>query len=175
MERILKGYPALPFILAILLLASAPVWAQTKVGLLNVERIMRDSPNAQQVQTRLREEFSPRTQEVSKAAAQIKTMQARLESNALTMSESERRTRERELNDANQALQRQQRALDEDINKRRDEEMRGIFDRITVAVKQISETEKFDIIFREVAWGNPRLDITDKVIKALGETRPAGQ
>lgn len=169
----MKAYPAMPLILAGVFLVSLPASAQTKVGLLNVERILRDSPTAQQAQVRLREEFAVRDQELAKTAAQLKSMQTRLENNALTMSDSERRTREREFSEANQAFQRQQRTFNEDANKRREEELGGMNDRMTRAVKQVAESEKFDIIFREVAWGNPRLDITDKVIKLIDESRPA--
>ena len=169
----MKAYPAMPLILAGVFLVSLPASAQTKVGLLNVERILRDSPTAQQAQVRLREEFAVRDQELAKTAAQLKSMQTRLENNALTMSDSERRTREREFNEANQAFQRQQRTFNEDANKRREEELGGMNDRMTRAVKRVAESEKFDIIFREVAWGNPRLDITDKVIKFIDESRPA--
>ncbi len=168
----MKDYPAMPLILAALFLASLPVLAQTKVGLLNVERILRDSPTAQQAQVRLREEFAVRDQEHAKMAAQLKVMQTQLENNALTMSDSERRTREREINEASLTFQRQQRTFNEDANKRREEELGGMTDRITRAVKQIAESEKFDIIFREVTWGSPRIDITDKVIKAIDESRP---
>lgn len=168
----LKCYPAMPLLLAAVFFVSLSASAQTKVGFLNVERILRDSPTAQKAQVTLREEFVVRDQELVKTAAQLKVMQTRLENNALTMSDSERQTRERELNEASMAFQRQQRTFNEDVNKRRDEELSGISDRMTRAVKQIAESEKFDIIFREVTWGRARLDITDKVIKAIDEGRP---
>jgi outer membrane protein len=168
----LKRYPATPLVLAALFFVSLSASAQTKVGLLNVERILRNSPTGQQAQVRLREEFAARDQELAKMAAQLKVMQTQLENNALTMSDSERKIREREFNEATLAFQRQQRAFNEDVNKRREEELSGISDRMTRAVKQIAESEKFDIIFREVAWGSPRIDITDKVIKAIDESRP---
>jgi len=165
----------MPLILAALFLVSLPASAQTKVGLLNVERILRDSPTAQRAQVRLREEFAVRNRELAKMAEQLKVMQTQLENNAVTMSESERQTREREFNEATLRFQRQQRAFNEDANKRREEELGRMSDRMTRAVKQIAESEKFDIIFREVAWGSPRIDITDKVIKvikAIDERRP---
>jgi outer membrane protein len=171
-EKTLKGHPATPLFLAALFLVSLSASAQTKVGVLNVERIMLESPTAQRAQVRIREEFAVRDQELAKMAAQIKAMQTQLENNALTMSDSERQTREREVNEATLAFQRRQREFNEDVNKRREEELAGISDRLNRAVKQIAESEHFDIIFREVAWGSPRIDITDKVIKAIDESRP---
>ena len=39
------------------------------------------------------------------------------------------------------------------------------------AIKQIAETEKYDLIVQDVVWVNPKLDITDKVIKALTDAK----
>jgi outer membrane protein len=40
-------------------------------------------------------------------------------------------------------------------------------------VRQIAESEKFDIIFQEAVYASPRIDITDKVIRAIDSTPPA--
>ena len=41
-------------------------------------------------------------------------------------------------------------------------------------LKAIAEAEKYDIIFQEAVYASPRIDITDKVIKAL-EDKPAAK
>jgi outer membrane protein len=43
------------------------------------------------------------------------------------------------------------------------------------AVRQIAETEKYDMVFQEAVWVNPRIDITEKVIKALGSSATSGR
>ena len=96
-------------------------------------------------------------------------MQENLEKNAVTLSESDRRNQEREFNDLNRDFQRKQREFREDLSQRQNEEMASIFERVNKIIKQIAEAEKYDIIFQEAAYVNPRIDITDKVIKALGD------
>jgi outer membrane protein len=91
----------------------------------------------------------------------------------MTMSESERRTREREFGEMNREFQRKQREFREDFNQRRNEELSGILERANRAVRQIAESEKFDIIFQEAVYASPRIDITDKVIRAIDSTPPA--
>jgi len=172
-ERRLKKRLAMPLILAVLSVVSVPVSARTKIGLLDVDRILRDSPTAQRAQARLREEFANRTQELAKLAARREGMQVQLADKSLTAPASERQTRERDLSDATLTLQREQRAFDEAFSKRRDELLAGFYDRMARAVRQVAEAERFDIIFREVAWGSPRIDITEKVIKFIEEDRPA--
>ena len=106
-------------------------------------------------------------------AEQLKRMQENLEKNALTMSDSERQKREREFGDMNRDFQRRQREFNEDLGQRRKEEFEGVLERANRAVRQIAEAEKLDIVFQneQVVWASPRIDITDKVIRALEDTR----
>ena len=91
------------------------------------------------------------------------------------MSESDRRNRERELTDLNREFQRKQREFREDLNQRRNEELAGVLERANRVVRQIAESEKFDIVFQEAVWADPRIDITDKVVKALDDSKPAAK
>jgi outer membrane protein len=89
------------------------------------------------------------------------------------MAESERIKRQREITDMERDLQRRQREFREDLNQRRNEELAGVVEMANRAIRQIAEAEKFDIIFQEAVYASPRIDITDKVIKALNDARPA--
>ena len=153
--------------------AVTPAQSEGRVGYVNLERILRDSAPAVRAQKKLEQEFAKRDQELGKMADQLKRLQDSLEKNAVTMSDSDRSKREREFADLNREFQRRQREAREDFNQRRNEELSGVIERANRAVKQIAETEKFDIIFQEAVWASPRIDITDKVIKALDDSKPA--
>ena len=94
-------------------------------------------------------------------------MQENLEKNSVTMSEADRRNKERELNDLSRDFQRKQREFREDLNLRQNEENAAIIEKVNKAIKQIAETEKYDLIVQDVVWVSPKLDITDKIIKSL--------
>ncbi|MBS3936250.1 MAG: OmpH family outer membrane protein, partial [Sulfuritalea sp.] len=126
-----------------------------------------ESPQAKRAKQRLEKEFEKRDQELQQLAKRLQTMQENLEKNAVTMAESERRTREREFNDLNRDFQRKQREFREDLNLRQNEEMAAIFERANRVIKQIAEAEKFDLIVQEAVYFSPRIDITEKVIRAL--------
>jgi outer membrane protein len=151
----------------------SPALAQSSIGFVSLDRILREAPAAQRAQKKLEEEFSQRGQELSKMAEQLKKMQGNLEKNALTMSESERQKREREFGDINRDFQRRQREFNEDLAQRRKEEFDGVLERTNRAVRKIAEAEKLDIVFQneQVVWASTRIDITDKVIKALEDPR----
>jgi outer membrane protein len=161
-------------IAAVLALPAAPTIAEGKFGFVNTERIMRDSVPAQRAQKKIEGEFSKRDQDLTRLAEQLKRLQEDLEKNTVTMTESQRRTKERELGDLDRDFQRRRREFQEDLNQRRNEELAQVLEQANRAIRQMAEQEKFDIIFQDAVYANPRIDLTDKVIKAL-EGKPAAR
>jgi outer membrane protein len=143
--------------------------ADIKIGFVDAERINRESAPAERASKQLEKEFAPRAQELQRREAQMKTLQSQLEKDAVTMSESDRRSKEQELARMNLDFQRMQREYREDLNLRRNQELSALFERANRVIKQIAEAEKFDLILQEAVYRNQRIDITDKVLKALAE------
>jgi outer membrane protein len=144
-----------------------------KIGYVNTERILRDAAPAVRAQRKIEAEFQKRDQELAGVAAQLKKMQDEIEKNAVTMSESQRRNREREFGELNRDFQRKQREFREDLNQRRNEELAQVVEQANRVINQIAEQEKFDLILQDAVYRSPRIDITDKVIKALEGKPPA--
>ncbi|HWV91777.1 MAG TPA: OmpH family outer membrane protein, partial [Burkholderiales bacterium] len=143
-------------------------------GFVNTERILRDAVPAQRAQKKIEAEFQKRDQELARIADQLKRMQEDLEKNAMTLGETQRRAKEREFGDLNREFQRKQREFREDLNQRRNQELAQVVEQANRVIRQIAEQEKFDIIFQEMpAYVSPRIDITDRVIKALEGKSPA--
>ena len=155
--------------LMVMLPASYASAADLKVGYVNTQRIFRDAPTAQRAQKRIEAEFSKRDQDLQRMAKQLQGLQESLEKNSVTMSENERRNKEKELNDLSREFQRKQREFREDLNLRQNEENAAIIEKANKAIKQLAESEKYDLIVQDVVWVSPRLDVTDKIIKALAD------
>jgi outer membrane protein len=143
--------------------------ADLKIGFIDAERVNRESAPAERASKQLEKEFAPRAQQLQRRESQIKGLQEQLEKEAMTMSESERRAKEQELARMSLDFQRMQREYREDLNLRRNQELAALFERANRVIKQIAESEKFDLILQEAVYRNPRIDITDKVLKALAE------
>ena len=152
-----------------LLLISSGVMAEGKIGFVNSQRILNDAPQAARAKKKIEKDFEKRDQELQRIAKQLQGLQESMDKNSVTMAESERRTKEREFGELTRDFQRKQREFREDLSQRQNEEMAAIFERVNKIIKQIAEAEKYDIIFQEAVYANPRIDITDKVIKALGD------
>jgi len=142
---------------------------EMKIGFVNTERVFREAAPAKRAQQKLEREFAARNQELGKIEKQGRDLQAELERENVTLSEPARREKERQLADISRNFQRLQREIREDLNLRRNEELAQVQERATRAINQIAEAEKFDLVVQEAVFASSRIDITDKVIKALAD------
>ena len=153
-------------------LLSAAAAAQSidfKVGFVSTERLFREAAPAVRALKKLEKEFAPRDQELQKLSKQAKDLQTQMEKEGVTMPESERRNKEAELGRLNRDLQRMQREFREDLNLRKNEELAQVLERANKVIQEIAEKEKYDLILQEAVYRSPRIDITDKVMKALSD------
>jgi outer membrane protein len=155
---------------ALLGVAAAATAADYKIGFVNTERLFREATPAKRAQAKIEKEFATRDAEIQKLAKQVRDLQASLDKDGPTMAEGERRNKERDLANQSRDLQRMQREFREDLNLRRNEELAGIQERANKVIQQIAADEKFDLILQDpVVYASQRIDITDKVIKALAD------
>ena len=153
-----------------LVLAFSALAAQAvdmKIGFVNTERVFREAAPAKRAQQVLEREFSARNADLAKLEKEGRDLQAELERENVTMPEAQRRDKERRLADISRDFQRKQREVREDLNMRCNEELAKVQERATRVINQIAEQEKFDLILQEAVFASGRIDITEKVIKAL--------
>ncbi len=158
---------------AALLLAAAttPVLAADyKIGFVNGERLLREAAPAKRAQAKLEKEFASRQADLQKLEKQVQTVQQSLDRDGATMAENDRRNKERDLANMTRDLQRSQREFREDLNLRKNEELASMQERANKVIQQIAVDEKFDLIVQEpIIYASPRIDITERVIKALAD------
>ncbi len=146
-----------------------PPAAELKIGLVNTEKLLRESAPAQRAFKKLEREFAARQADVERVAKKFRDQSAAFEKDQLTLNDADRRNKQRELEVLSRDLQRAQRELREDENLRRNEELAGLQERLQKTIQQIAESEKFDLILQEAVYVSARIDITDRVLKALAD------
>ncbi|HEU4709750.1 MAG TPA: OmpH family outer membrane protein [Methylophilaceae bacterium] len=166
MNKLLKYVLAAAFLVS----AASVSAADLKIGYVQVDKILQEAPQTAESGKKLEKEFSPRTQELERMQKQIKDMESAMDKNSLTMSETDRRNKERDVSNMKIEFQRKQRELREDINLRKNEELGSLQDRINKAVSAVAEAEGYDlVVYSGVAYASKKIDITDKVLKSLGK------
>jgi outer membrane protein len=159
---------------ATLLLSTPLLQAQElKIGFVSSDRVLRDAVPAKAAQAKLETEFSKRDKELNEAAAKLKTADDRFQKDQPTLGETERGRRQRELVEQERDIQRKRREFQEDLNQRKNEELAAVVERANKVIKQIAEQERYDLIIQDAVHWSARVDITDKVIKALNAAPPA--
>jgi outer membrane protein len=152
-------------------LGAAAVSAQEfKIGFVNTDRIFREASTAKTAQAKLEQEFSKREKDLVDLGNTIKTASDKFEREAPTLSETQRNTRQKQLMDQDREFQRKRREFQEDLNTRKNEEQQVVIERANRAVKVVAEAEKYDVIFQEAVYINPKHDITVKFINSLNAT-----
>lgn len=159
---------ALASVLSLAMMAQSAV-ADTKIGVVNPDRILRESAAAHSAQVRLEKEFASREKSLSVSAKALKADVEKYQKRASKMSNTERMAEERKLADRERSLQRRERELREDLNRRRNEELQSILMRSNEIIRDIARKGKYDLIVQEAVYVGPNVDITDQVIKALGK------
>ncbi|MFZ6765943.1 OmpH family outer membrane protein [Undibacterium sp. Di26W] len=141
----------------------------SRIAIFDSQRVIRESVPAKAAEAKLKVEFSKRREELEGLAKRIKAMAEKLDKDAPVLSETDRIKRQREITELDQDFNRKQRIYNEDLNQRQNEEIASLVERAQRAIKQIAEAEKIDVVLQDVVYSNPRIDITDKVLKALSK------
>lgn len=141
--------------------------AELKIGVVNMERILRDSQSAAQASERLNAEGQRRQEEIDAVTKRFKQRLERFEKDAPSMAESERVTERRELAEMERDVARRSREARDEFNQRRNEEVLLLQGRAGRVIQQIAEAEKFDLVLYEFFYASKKVDITDRVMKEL--------
>ncbi|MCQ9616292.1 OmpH family outer membrane protein [Paenalcaligenes niemegkensis] len=156
-------------VLGVSAMAAAPIaQAQTKIGFVSTERILRDSQPAKAAQSKIEAEFKRRDDELQNLANKLRNDAQKFDKDAPVLSESDRISRQRQLSDLDSDLQRKRREFQEDFNRRRNEEFSAIVEKADAAIQNIADNQGYDLIIQDAVTVSPRVDITDEVLKALG-------
>jgi outer membrane protein len=144
--------------------------AELRIGVVNIERVLRESEPALKSGKMIEKEFSARDQEIKAIIKQAKDLQQSLEKDG-GKSDVEHSNKERDLANLNANLQRLQREFREEMNLRKNEELAQVLESANKAIQAISENEKYDLVIQEAVYHNPKIDITEKVLQYLANEK----
>jgi outer membrane protein len=152
-------------------LALAQQTGGLKIGVVNVPRLMQDSPQARTAMGALQDEFAPRQREIVAAQTGLKDKQAKFQNDIDVMGEEERRNKERELRDDERTLLRDQKEFQEDLDIRRQEALGMMQGEVLLQIQNFAKQEGYDLILGEgVLYISGTIDITQQILQGLEES-----
>src|SRR5690606_23306179 len=142
--------------------------AQAKIAVVNIPKLLEESPQAKTAMQALQDEFAPRQREIVAAQNDLKAKEEKLQRDAAVMAENERRAAEKELRDRQRELARKQNADVEDVNIRRNDELRKVQRSLLQEVQAYARSANYDLVVGDgVLYVNESFDITPQVLSAL--------
>ena len=159
------------FVLLQLVIMSPNLFAQTKLGYVKVDEVIRKANIAKQAEDRLKKEFAPRDNELKKMGAKLKNLAGKFDKEQSVMTNSDKKKLQREISNLEKEIQRKQREAREDLTQRKNEELAAVVEKARAVIKKIAVEEKFDLILENSVYASPNVDITQKVIKALNDQK----
>jgi outer membrane protein len=158
------------------LLFSLPASAEPKIGVVNVAKLLDESPQARSAMQALQDEFAPRQKEILKQQEDLKGREDKVQRDGDVMGDTEKRNQERELRDAQRELSRKQNEYVEDLNIRRNEELGRLQKALMQEVETFAKAQGYDLILGDgVLYATGAVDVTAQVLQRLegSKTAPA--
>ena len=146
----------------------AQAQAETKVGAVNMARLMESAPQVKAASEKIKAEFAEREKQLVEEQAEIKKMQEKYRRDRDVVSAAEREKMEAALREKVREFKRKSDAFAADFSEARNKALADLQSDIYKAIVAIAEAEHYDLIVSEsVLYVSKRIDITDKVIARL--------
>ena len=160
-----------PLLLASLLLSIPASAQETRIGFVNLPRLLQQAPQANLIRQQLQDEFSPRERQILAEQQTLQGLAGRLERDGALMGEQERRNLERDLSQGGRELKRRQDEFLEDFNLRQNEELTNLQRTLIEQVQAYASEGNYDLVVGEpgILYVSEAIDITDAVLAALEE------
>ena len=148
------------------------VSAEVKIGFVEIQKILKGAPQTVLANKKLEKEFTKRTAKLKKSVKKINVKEKQFNKDRMTLSESDRAKKQREIQSLKIEAQRTERELREDVDIRRREEIAKVQKQVNRAVEKVAKEQSYDLVlYQGVAYAGKSVDITNIIIKALGEIK----
>ncbi|MBL8201918.1 MAG: OmpH family outer membrane protein [Chromatiales bacterium] len=164
--------PVLATLAAVMLVMPSMVQAQQapkalKVGFVNVQRLLIESPQANAANRALENEFAPRQRDLQAKQKAFKDRADKFQKDGAVMGADERRNAENDLRRDERELQRQIEELREDLNNRKNEELGKLRINVLRQIEGFAKQGGYDLIVSDALYVSPALDVTSQVLQGL--------
>ena len=143
--------------------------AEPKIGVVEFQKLLVESPQGKAVMESMRAEFAPRERTLQAQGQAVKAKEDRLQKDGATMSEEQRARAEKELRDGARDFERAKGEFQDDMNARRSEELSRLQRTIVEEVRNYGKAQGYDLILEQgaVVYNASASDITPAVLSAL--------
>ena len=161
-------HPYSLFVVAVLFKSNAKIDQRIRIGVVDLQALIRNAPQTKVTMEALQEEFAPRQREFEAKSKEYEDLAAKTQKDLAVMGETERRNAEKDLRELQRDLARIQSEFQEDFNLRQNEEIGKLQRAMLQEVQGYAEQQGYDLIVGDgVLYVNAAVNITDDVLRAV--------
>jgi outer membrane protein len=163
------------FVLVSISLSIASVGAaELKIGTVDLQKIFAGAPQRTIIVDKIKKQLEDKSNALKTLAELIEKTQVDAKRDAPTMTDEQKISVQRELQEMSTKAQTMQKNLQEDFQRAQQVEGQKLQEKINQTIQKIAKAEAFDLVLRSetIAFQTGSLDITNKVITVL--SNPAG-
>ena len=154
---------------ALVLAAALPAAAQSRVAVIDVQRVVAESDPGKEAIQKLKVISDAKVQEGQTLQQEMATLQEQFNKQRFTVSEQRLAEMTKELEDKNIAIRRFEDDAKRELEEARRRELGGLEERILPIINQIGQEEGITVIFNKfqsgLVYADEAVDITDDVIR----------
>jgi outer membrane protein len=147
--------------------------AQTKIGVVSIQKLARESPQGKAANEALTAEFLPKRKEIETQDTALRARADKLNKDSATMTQIQKTAAEKELQDAYRDLQLKQSQFTEALNEAQQDAQEKIGRVLDDEVKAFARAQGYDLILPDALYANPTLDVTESILQAMSRKAAA--
>lgn len=153
----------------VFLMCSAANAAELKIGVIDAQKLIQSSPEAQTVAKKMRDRFKPRQDKLVAAGKTLEADMNKLKRDDAIMTLSQKNELQDKIVREKRDLQRMQQDLQQDVSLAQNQETQKFISRLQQVVDKFAQENHYDVILHKnaVPYYNQHVDVTDQILKRL--------
>lgn len=158
-----------------LLFVAGSAFAELKIAVIDTQRALLESEEARALLQAAQNELQPEQVKLQGMGQELQKLREQFQKDAEVMSETDRRSRQKEIEDKQIEAEFLANKLQKQVNDRRQELGQQMVPKLEAVLKELTEQEKYDVILERgsILFADPKHDITKRVTELLNAKKAA--
>lgn len=149
--------------------SAATFAADTRIGVVDLQKIMQTSSQMKGIQEKLEKEFKPRRDNLIAMEETLKKDMEAFKRDTAVLSQSQRKALEKKIVSEQQEFERNGQQYQQELSTAHNEAMEEFYNKIRAAIAKVAEAQSYDLVFQKDAapFSVDKLDMTAKVMQEI--------
>lgn len=147
---------------------SVPAQAQTRIAVVNISKLVTESPQAASARQKMDQEFSARRKKLEGLQEKLIADVEKAKKDAAVMSADQKKKLQEDLGKRQREFAQQQGEYNAEVARREQQELESLRKAILEIVADVARQNKYDLVLGDgVVYAADAVNITDKVLAAM--------